>query len=95
MGVFGLVRGYVDFNRLQPESAQTLDSISEILASLQSSSLAAKADATVTRASAGRETVDGHSCQIENVTVSSPQLAGPMKMRFWEAEDLQKFSHQD
>jgi hypothetical protein len=53
--------------------------------------LAGKADATVTRASAGKETVDGHSCQIEDVTVSSPMLPNPQKMRLWEAEDLQGF----
>ena len=53
--------------------------------------LAGKADAAVTRTPAGTETVDGHSCQIENVTLSSPQLAGAMKMKFWEAEDLQGF----
>jgi hypothetical protein len=49
------------------------------------------ADATVTRASAGKETVDGQSCQVEEVTVSSPMLANPLKMRLWEADDLQGF----
>ncbi len=53
--------------------------------------MAGKADATVTRASAGKETVDGHSCQIEDVTVSSTMFPSPQKMRFWEAEDLQGF----
>jgi len=53
--------------------------------------LAGKAEVTVTRATAGKETVDGHSCQIEDITVSSPMLANPQKMRFWEAEDLQGF----
>jgi hypothetical protein len=53
--------------------------------------IAGKADATVTRAAAGKETVDGHSCQIEDITVSSPMLANPQKMRLWEAEDLQGF----
>ena len=53
--------------------------------------IAGKADATVTRASAGNETVEGHSCQVEDITVSSPMLANPQKMRFWEAEDLQGF----
>ena len=53
--------------------------------------IAGKADATVTRTSAGKETVDGHSCQIEDVTVSSPMLANPQKMRLWEADDLQGF----
>ena len=52
---------------------------------------AGKADATVTRISAGKETVDGHSCRVEDITVSSPMLSGPQKMRFWEAEDLQGF----
>lgn len=54
-------------------------------------SFASKPGATLTRASAGKETVDGHSCQIENITVSSPTFANPVKMRFWEAEDLQGF----
>ena len=53
--------------------------------------IAGKADATVTRIATGKETVDGHFCQIEDVTVSSPMLAEPQKMRFWEAEDLQGF----
>jgi hypothetical protein len=52
---------------------------------------ASKPGSTVTRVAAGKETVDGHSCQIENVTVSSPAFANPLKMRFWEAEDLQGF----
>lgn len=53
--------------------------------------LAGNADVTVTRVPAGKETVDGHSCQVEDITVSSPMLANPQKMRFWEAEDLQGF----
>lgn len=43
------------------------------------------------RASAGQETVDGHSCKIEDITLSSPKLPNPMKLRLWEAEDLQGF----
>jgi hypothetical protein len=46
----------------------------------------------VERGTSGKETVDGHSCVIENVTVTS---TGPgrrsLKLRFWEAEDLQGF----
>jgi hypothetical protein len=53
--------------------------------------VAGKADATVTRAPGERETLDGHSCQIEDITVSSPSLANPQKMRLWEAEDLGGF----
>ena len=52
---------------------------------------AAKPGATVTRAAAGKETMDGHSCRIETVTVSSPTLASPLKMKLWEADDLQGF----
>jgi hypothetical protein len=50
-----------------------------------------KADATVTRAAAGKETMDGHSCQVENVTVSLPNFANALQMRLWEAEELQGF----
>jgi hypothetical protein len=46
---------------------------------------------TVERAASGQETVDGHSCKIEDVTLSSPKLPRPIKLRFWEAEDLQGF----
>jgi hypothetical protein len=47
---------------------------------------------TVQRVAAGKETLDGHSCQIEDITVSPPQVGKPpLKMRFWEAEDLQGF----
>jgi len=53
--------------------------------------MAGMGDATVTRAPAGKETMDGHSCEIEDITVSSPMLPNPQKMRFWEAEDLQGF----
>jgi hypothetical protein len=53
--------------------------------------IAGKADATVTRALAGNGTVEGHSCRVEDITVSSSMLANSQKMRFWEAEDLQGF----
>jgi len=52
---------------------------------------ASKPDTTVTRSPAGTETVDGHSCQVENATLSSPTFANPLKMKFWEAEDMQGF----
>ena len=45
----------------------------------------------VERKVSGNETVDGHSCKIEDVTISSPDLANPIKLTFWEAEDLQGF----
>jgi hypothetical protein len=47
---------------------------------------------TVDRVAAERQTVDGHSCQIEEVSVSSPlKGAAPLRMRLWEAENLQGF----
>lgn len=46
---------------------------------------------TVERAISGQETVDGHACKIEDVTLSSPRLPRPIKLRFWEADDLQGF----
>jgi hypothetical protein len=46
---------------------------------------------TVQSAASGQETVDGHSCKIEDVTLSSPKLPAPIKLRLWEAEDLQGF----
>lgn len=52
---------------------------------------AARTGSSVERAAVGKETLDGHSCQIEDVTVSSPKTGGHLKMRFWEAEDLQGF----
>jgi hypothetical protein len=48
-------------------------------------------DFTVERSASGQETVDGHSCKIEDVTLTSPKLLKPIKLRFWEAEDLQGF----
>jgi hypothetical protein len=53
--------------------------------------IAGNTDATVTRTYAGNEIVEGHSCLVEDITVSSPMLANPQKMRVWEAEDLQGF----
>lgn len=47
----------------------------------------------VERVAVGKETLDGHSCQIEDVKVTPARPAGApsLKMRFWEAEDLQGF----
>ena len=52
---------------------------------------AARPGSSVERAAVGKETLDGHSCQIEDITVSSPKTGSHLKMRFWEAEDLQGF----
>jgi hypothetical protein len=46
--------------------------------------------AAVDRSPAGNETIDGHSCKVENVTVT-PKQGQPVKMKIWEAEDLKGF----
>ena len=49
-------------------------------------------DHKVERAPSGKETLDGHPCVVEEVTVTSTgPRAHALKMRFWEAEDLQGF----
>lgn len=45
---------------------------------------------SVERTPAGTDTVDGHSCKVENVTVT-PQNGTPTKMKVWEADDLRGF----
>ncbi len=52
---------------------------------------AVRKDRKVERLMGGKETVDGHVCQIEDVTISSGGLVNPMELRFWEAEDLHGF----
>ncbi|MFY9912002.1 MAG: DUF4412 domain-containing protein [Candidatus Sulfotelmatobacter sp.] len=46
--------------------------------------------ATIERSPAGSETVDGHACKVENVTVT-PHEGQPTKMKVWEAGDLKNF----
>lgn len=51
-------------------------------------------DTTVERSSAGTETVDGHACNVENLTVTpqtGPRAGQPTKMKVWEAQDLRGF----
>jgi outer membrane lipoprotein-sorting protein len=47
-------------------------------------------DATIDRSPAGTDTVDGHSCKVENLTVT-PHNGQPTKMKVWEADDLHGF----
>jgi hypothetical protein len=46
---------------------------------------------TVTRVKVGKETVDGHACDVEEVTYSSKNLPSSWHLKVWEAEDLQGF----
>lgn len=47
-------------------------------------------DATIERSAAGTDTVDGHACKVENLTVT-PRNGKPTKMKVWEAQDLKGF----
>jgi hypothetical protein len=46
--------------------------------------------ATVERTPAGFDTVDGHACKVENLTIT-PHDGQPTKMKAWEARDLNGF----
>jgi len=46
--------------------------------------------ATIDRTPVGSDTVDGHACKVENLTVT-PRDGKPAKMKVWEAEDLKGF----
>jgi outer membrane lipoprotein-sorting protein len=46
--------------------------------------------ATIDRSPAGTDTVDGHACKVENLTVT-PKQGQPVKMKVWEADDLKGF----
>ena len=50
-----------------------------------------KAGDTYERVPAGKETIDGHVCQVEDLTIYVPHHSEPAKMRLWEAEDLHGF----
>jgi hypothetical protein len=47
-------------------------------------------DATIERSPAGTDTVDGHACKVENLTVTSRD-GKSTKMKVWEAGDLKGF----
>jgi hypothetical protein len=46
---------------------------------------------TYERVAVGEETVDGHHCRVEDITVRSPKQANPAHFRLYEADDLQGF----
>ncbi len=46
---------------------------------------------TYERVSVGEETVDGHRCRVEDLSISFPKPHPLVKLRLWEAEDLQGF----
>jgi hypothetical protein len=56
----------------------------------QQNPFAQAAGATIERSPAGTDTVDGHTCKVENMTIT-PQKGKPVKMKAWEADDLKGF----
>lgn len=42
-------------------------------------------------ATAEKETIDGHSCRVQDYTVTSKEGGQPIKVKLWEAEDLDGF----
>ncbi len=52
---------------------------------------AARPGRKIERVPGGKESFDGHMCQVEEVTISGGDLALPIQLKFWEAEDLQGF----
>ncbi len=59
-------------------------------ARMKSAILQASKDTKVERSAAGSETLDGHPCKIENITVTETGKE-PLKYKVWEAEDLKGF----
>jgi hypothetical protein len=59
-------------------------------ASRQPNPFAETQNATIERVPAGADTVDGHSCKVENLTVI-PKNGTPVEMKIWEANDLKGF----
>jgi hypothetical protein len=66
----------------------------QMTAKEQQNPFAQAPDVTVERSSAGTETVDGHACKVENVTItphSGPRAGQATTMKVWEAQDLHGF----
>ena len=49
------------------------------------------AGAKIERVPVGQETLEGHPCHVEDITVTVEGEANPRRMKFWEADDLQGF----
>jgi hypothetical protein len=46
---------------------------------------------TYERVAVGEDTVDGHHCHVEDITVRSPKFTNPAHFRLYEADDLEGF----
>jgi hypothetical protein len=62
----------------------------QMAATGQQDPFAQASGATYQRSPAGTDTVDGHSCKVENMTITL-QNGKVTKMKVWEANDLKEF----
>jgi hypothetical protein len=46
---------------------------------------------TYERVAVGEDTVDGHSCHVEDITIHNKKFSNPAHFRLYEADDLQGF----
>jgi hypothetical protein len=84
-------RGYIITELSQHTNYMVMNAMCMQMASQsQQNPFAQTSDATVERSSAGTDTVDGHACKVENLTVTSHN-GKATKMKVWEAEDLKGF----
>ncbi len=66
----------------------------QMTAKEQQNPFAQAPDVTTERSSAGTETVDGHVCKVENLTLTphtGPRAGQATHMKVWEAQDLHGF----
>lgn len=66
----------------------------QMTAQRQENPFAEAPDATVERSSAGTDSVDGHACKVENLTITphtGPRAGQSTHMKVWEAQDLHGF----
>jgi len=47
--------------------------------------------ATADKETPEKESIDGHSCKVQDYTVTSKEGGQPIKVKLWEAEDLDGF----
>lgn len=88
--------GYSIIDTVQRTSYMVMGSgmCMQMTAKEQQNPFAQAPDVTIERSSAGTETVDGHACKVENLTItphSGPRAGQASKMKVWEAQDLRGF----
>jgi hypothetical protein len=88
--------GYTVIDTSQRTSFMVMSSgmCMQMTAKEQQNPFAQAPDVTIEHSSAGTDTVDGHACKVENLTItphSGPRAGQPTKLKVWEAQDLHGF----